>query len=124
MVMVWLPADMATGSPQPGLGASVQCNTACSHHCVLRTQRINPPPFISTRYCSGWPYPEIPMTTYSALFQPLTVGPLTVPNRIAMAPLTRNRAAAGGVPGPLAALYYRQRASVCLRDRQSTRLNP
>src|SRR3546814_19811221 len=64
------------------------------------------------------------MTTYSALFQPLTVGPLTVPNRIAMAPLTRNRAAAGGVPGPLAALYYRQRARVGLIVSAATQISP
>lgn len=64
------------------------------------------------------------MTAYSALFQPLTVGPLTVPNRIAMAPLTRNRAAADNVPGPLAALYYSQRASVGLIISEATQISP
>ncbi|MGV2479874.1 UNVERIFIED_CONTAM: alkene reductase, partial [Salmonella enterica subsp. enterica serovar Weltevreden] len=45
------------------------------------------------------------------LFTPLTLGPLTLPNRIVMAPLTRNRAQAGNVPGPLTVEYYCQRAS-------------
>jgi len=45
------------------------------------------------------------------LFSPLTVGPLEVPNRIWLAPLTRCRAAEGHVPTPLMAEYYAQRAS-------------
>lgn len=44
------------------------------------------------------------------LFQPLTVGSLTVPNRFAMAPMTR-QASPGGVPGPDVAEYYRRRAA-------------
>ncbi len=48
------------------------------------------------------------------LFESLTVGALTVPNRIALAPLTRNRAGAGGVPRDIAVEYYRQRASAAL----------
>ncbi|HEY8383656.1 MAG TPA: alkene reductase [Microvirga sp.] len=50
-----------------------------------------------------------------ALFQPFRLGDLTLPNRIVMAPLTRNRAKAeGDVPGDLAAAYYAQRASAGL----------
>ncbi len=46
------------------------------------------------------------------LFQPFQLGDLSLPNRIVMAPLTRNRATAtGDVPGDLAATYYAQRAS-------------
>jgi N-ethylmaleimide reductase len=45
------------------------------------------------------------------LFSPLRVGPLEVPNRIWLAPLTRCRAEEGHVPGPLMAEYYGQRAS-------------
>ena len=45
------------------------------------------------------------------LFSPLPVGPLQVPNRIWMAPLTRCRAETGHVPGALMARYYAQRAS-------------
>jgi N-ethylmaleimide reductase len=42
------------------------------------------------------------MTT-STLFQPYPLGPLTLANRIVMAPLPRNRAGAGLVPSPRAA---------------------
>ena len=45
-----------------------------------------------------------------ALFQPLTAGALTLPNRILLAPLTRSRADAGHVPNDLMAQYYAQRA--------------
>ncbi|MEO6952116.1 MAG: alkene reductase [Polyangia bacterium] len=52
------------------------------------------------------------MTT---LFDSLTVGEITLPNRIVMAPLTRLRApGAGHVPNALMAEYYRQRASAGL----------
>lgn len=44
------------------------------------------------------------------LFQPLTIRSLTVPNRFAMAPMTR-QASPGGVPGPDVAEYYRKRAA-------------
>jgi len=50
----------------------------------------------------------------SKLFEPYTLGPITLANRAVMAPLTRNRAAAGFVPGPLATEYYGQRASAGL----------
>ena len=48
------------------------------------------------------------------LFEPLKRGPTTLPNRLVMAPLTRNRAVAGLVPNPLAIEYYGQRASAGL----------
>jgi hypothetical protein len=34
------------------------------------------------------------------LFQPIQVGDLNLPNRVAMAPLTRNRASAGLITSP------------------------
>ncbi|GGY91960.1 NADH:flavin oxidoreductase [Novosphingobium colocasiae] len=43
------------------------------------------------------------------LFRPLTIGRTTIPNRIAMAPMTRGMSP-GGVPGPDVAAYYRRRA--------------
>lgn len=64
------------------------------------------------------------MTAPTALFKPLTLGDILLSNRIAMAPLTRNRAAAGNVPGPLAALYYTQRASVGLIISEATQISP
>ncbi|MEB3032857.1 NADH:flavin oxidoreductase [[Mycobacterium] nativiensis] len=44
------------------------------------------------------------------LFQPLTVRSLTVPNRFAMAPMTR-QASPEGIPGADVAEYYRRRAA-------------
>jgi len=58
------------------------------------------------------------------LFTPVTVGDLTLPNRIAMAPLTRNRAIdPNTVPSPLAPLYYRQRASAGLLITEATQIS-
>ncbi|MES2752374.1 MAG: alkene reductase [Pseudomonadota bacterium] len=50
----------------------------------------------------------------SKLFEPYKLGPITLSNRTAMAPLTRNRAVEGFVPNPLAIDYYGQRASAGL----------
>ena len=46
-----------------------------------------------------------------ALFEPARAGAFKLRNRIIMAPLTRNRAGPGLVPGPFAREYYAQRAS-------------
>jgi N-ethylmaleimide reductase len=54
------------------------------------------------------------MSTPSKLFEPYKLGPITLPNRLVMAPLTRNRAVEGLVPSPLAIEYYGQRASAGL----------
>ncbi|MXV44366.1 alkene reductase [Saccharibacter sp. 17.LH.SD] len=48
------------------------------------------------------------------IWQPVTLGKATLPNRFVMAPMTRSRAQFDGTPGPLAAEYYAQRASVGL----------
>ena len=45
-----------------------------------------------------------------SLFDPITIGAITAPNRIFMAPLTRTRATDGHVPTDLMIEYYRQRA--------------
>lgn len=52
--------------------------------------------------------------TTSQLFEPARLGALHLPNRLVMAPLTRNRAGADGVPQPIMATYYAQRASAGL----------
>ncbi|HVV08903.1 alkene reductase [Amycolatopsis sp.] len=52
--------------------------------------------------------------TSTDLFQPARLGELELPNRLVMAPMTRNRAAGDGVPLPLMATYYAQRASAGL----------
>ncbi|MEU5416233.1 alkene reductase [Streptomyces clavifer] len=54
------------------------------------------------------------MSTPSSLWQPFKLGRVELPHRLAMAPLTRSRANADGTPGPLAATYYSQRASLGL----------
>lgn len=56
----------------------------------------------------------------NSLFSPLNIGPLTVPNRILMAPLTRCRAEEDHVPGDLMAEYYAQRASAGLIIAEAT----
>ena len=54
------------------------------------------------------------MSQSTKLFDSYKLGPITLANRIVMAPLTRNRAVAGLVPNPLAIEYYGQRASAGL----------
>jgi N-ethylmaleimide reductase len=63
------------------------------------------------------------MTT-SKLLDPFKLGPLTLPNRLVMAPLTRNRATPPGmVPSPLAIEYYGQRASAGLLITEATQVS-
>jgi N-ethylmaleimide reductase len=57
---------------------------------------------------------------HAALFQPLQVGALEIPNRIVMAPLTRTRAEEDHVPGELIAEHYAQRASAGLIIAEAT----
>jgi N-ethylmaleimide reductase len=58
------------------------------------------------------------------LFQPYRLGPLNLPHRIVMAPLTRSRARQpGNVPTPLAACYYAQRASAALIISEATQIS-
>ena len=51
---------------------------------------------------------------HEALFKPVTLGALTLANRIVMAPMTRNRAQADGVPSAIMADYYGARAEAWL----------
>ena len=50
----------------------------------------------------------------STLFDPITVGKLQLRSRLAMAPMTRNRATPKGVVTPITAEYYAQRAGAGL----------
>ncbi|MGW2187095.1 alkene reductase [Streptomyces sp. NPDC001719] len=61
--------------------------------------------------------------TADRLFEPFRLGPLYLPNRLVMAPLTRNRAGADGVPQPMMATYYAQRASAGLIIAEGTTPN-
>lgn len=60
----------------------------------------------------------------ATLLDPITVGDLTLPNRIFMAPLTRSRASEGRVPNDLMVEYYRQRASAGLILTEATAVSP
>lgn len=60
-----------------------------------------------------------------ALFEPIRMGGLDLPNRIVMAPLTRMRAnRADAVPTALQAEYYAQRASAGLIVSEATAISP
>jgi 2,4-dienoyl-CoA reductase-like NADH-dependent reductase (Old Yellow Enzyme family) len=60
----------------------------------------------------------------ATLLDPITIGDLTLPNRVLMAPLTRSRAGEGRVPNDLMAEYYRQRASAGLILTEATAVTP
>lgn len=61
----------------------------------------------------------------AGLFNPLSLGPLVLPNRIAMAPMTRSRSLQpGDIPSGLMADYYAQRASAGLIISEATQISP
>lgn len=62
--------------------------------------------------------------TQKSLFEPHTLGSMTLSNRIILAPLTRNRAGAGLVPSEFAVTYYGQRASAGLIIAEATQISP
>jgi N-ethylmaleimide reductase len=58
--------------------------------------------------------PAEPVDADSMLWQPVSVGALQLPHRLAMAPMTRDRSAPDGTPTALNVEYYRQRASTAV----------
>lgn len=58
------------------------------------------------------------------LFSPTQLGSIHLNNRIVMAPLTRNRAGAHGVPNDLNVTYYAQRATAGLIITEATPISP
>ncbi len=58
------------------------------------------------------------------LFDPIRLGALDLPNRIIMAPMTRSRADAKGVPQTFVADYYAQRASAGLIVSEAIYVSP
>ena len=60
----------------------------------------------------------------ATLLSPVNLGRYTLPNRIVMAPLTRNRTVADNVPNALMALHYQQRASAGLIISEATQISP
>lgn len=63
------------------------------------------------------------MADRDVLFSPLSLGSLTLPNRVLMAPLTRNRAHPDGTPWAEAGTYYAQRASAGLIVSEATQIS-
>lgn len=57
------------------------------------------------------------------LFTPTSLGPITLRNRLVMAPMTRSRAL-GGIPNALMATYYEQRAGAGLIITEGTSPSP
>lgn len=62
--------------------------------------------------------------SFDALFSPMTIGTLDLPNRVIMAPLTRARADEGHVPTAVQADYYAQRADAGLIVSEATAVDP
>lgn len=60
------------------------------------------------------------MTISSALWEPFTLGTISLPHRLALAPMTRNRAGDDGTPAEITADYYAQRASLGLLITEGT----
>ena len=61
----------------------------------------------------------------TSMFEPVALGALRLPNRIVMAPLTRNRATMPGrVPNALMRDYYVQRASAGLIITEASSVDP
>ncbi|MEQ7917679.1 alkene reductase [Xanthomonas sp. WHRI 1810A] len=61
----------------------------------------------------------------SSLFQPLSLGGLTLRNRVALPPLTRSRSSQpGDIPNELMATYYRQRATAGFMITEGTQIEP
>ena len=58
------------------------------------------------------------------LFSPFQLGPYELPNRLAMAPMTRNRAGEGNVPTETTATYYAQRAGAGLLVTEGSQVSP
>jgi N-ethylmaleimide reductase len=64
------------------------------------------------------------MSDRITLLSPVNLGPYTLPNRMVMAPLTRNRASEGNIPNALNVTYYAQRASAGLIVSEATQVSP
>ena len=64
------------------------------------------------------------MTVNHALFQPVQLGELALPNRVLMAPMTRSRATnPESAAGDLQGRYYAQRASAGLIVTEGTQVS-
>ncbi|MHB1060012.1 MAG: alkene reductase, partial [Rhodanobacter sp.] len=66
----------------------------------------------------------MPETSVADLFTPVALGDLSLPNRVVMAPMTRNRADDQDAPHDLNVEYYRQRASAGLIITEGSQVSP
>ncbi|MBN9460933.1 MAG: alkene reductase [Burkholderiales bacterium] len=64
------------------------------------------------------------MSSHERLLSPASLGAWRLRNRIAMAPMTRSRAGAGGVPTSLNTRYYAQRAGAGLIIAEAAQISP
>lgn len=92
--------------PSPGLTPRYVEQFMLATAALIEKARPPTPDSVNTS-----PNKESPM---SLQFDPIQVGPYHLSNRLVMAPMTRSRAQVDGTPGPLAAEYYAQRASIGL----------
>lgn len=60
---------------------------------------------------------------HARLFEPVTLGPWLLRNRIVLGPMTRRRAGPGDVAGPMQAEYYAQRAQAGLIVSEGTQVS-
>ncbi|TGN50229.1 alkene reductase [Paracoccus liaowanqingii] len=60
----------------------------------------------------------------SSMFDPVTLGAVTLRNRIVMAPLTRSRSGAARIPNDLMVDYYRQRSGAGMILSEATSVTP
>ncbi|MEM9212908.1 MAG: alkene reductase [Cyanobacteria bacterium P01_F01_bin.150] len=67
--------------------------------------------------------PSSSNSSLDALFQPLQMGAIALPNRMIMAPLTRGRAGVSRIPNDLMRQYYAQRASAGLIISEATQIS-
>src|SRR3569623_1189303 len=99
--------------------------TSCDHDVFGLSSNVYSAPLRPAQRCSPWPRKEMCMSQSSqtiTVFSPLKFERYTLPNRIVMAPMTRNRAGEGNVPGDLAVEHYRQRTSAGLIITEATQV--
>jgi N-ethylmaleimide reductase len=119
----------------------LQMNFGCEPRCSLyergkstfSAQRSHHAAILDFLYCFSFPFPSLFDRSSSArrllimtslLFNSIKVGNLTLRNRIVMAPMTRGRANADGVPHERMVKYYKDRASAGLIITEATAISP
>ena len=110
---LFVPKDVRTPRPRTVLSDTVKRRGTGDY-----TQGVAQ----SNRLCV-MPRGFMPTISPEAVLSPYKLGDLELPNRIVMAPLTRNRAAEDGVPTPLMAEYYAQRSSAGLIISEATQIS-